>query len=129
MQKKFEKLNEQFVKASEELKKTEEMAEQWLKNLLKKVGGSINVKEIEEETFVSLNVCYDGGHYPEMSNVHSSVYEIWLDDKDEIRLNVDEECDYKLQNARNCTGGMVAFEIAQYINDYFDWYNLEEKEG
>ncbi len=75
----------------------EEQSRKYLLEVLKENGGGINFDDYNPQEFVS--VPYDGGNHPEYaSNCFSTVYGVYLNDDDEIYLDIEDCSEYYLDD-------------------------------
>ena len=92
--KKADDLFSQIVPIQNEIEK---QSREYLLKVLKENGGGINFDDYPVQEGIC--VPYDGGNHPEYaSNCFSTVYGVYLDDNDEIYLDIEDCSEYYLDD-------------------------------
>lgn len=112
----FEEISKSASKIYAGIVETNNQAKEWLKEVLSKQPDK-SVKVIISDDIDLYSVPYDGGNHPEYNtNVFSTVRRVFLNDKDEIILDTEDCYDYPLADAQGAGGGLVTYEVAEYVN-------------
>jgi hypothetical protein len=87
--------------------------ETFLKKVLEEEGGSIDLTDFES----NISVTYDGGNHPEYaSNAFSIVEGIYLDEKGNIVLQIEDCSEYPIENIN----WDEVYDVAAFIREYID---------
>ena len=90
----------------------EKQSRKYLLKVLKENNGGINFDDYPVQEGIS--VPYDGGNHPEYaSNCFSTVYGVYLDDNDEIYLDIEDCSEYYLDDLN----WDYIYTVASYIHE------------